>query len=91
MYSDPFNIGILFGSNFAVNLEEKLNVVLPVLPFLVVIDNTPLAPFAPQIAVAAASFKTSTDSISVGAIFNKAPKSSSLAVEKSKSSSNSCV
>ncbi|MPM31158.1 hypothetical protein SDC9_77712 [bioreactor metagenome] len=78
---------MLLGSNLAVNLLEKEKLVFPMEPFLVVIISTPLAPFVPQIAVADASLSTSMDSISVGAIFNKAPKSSLFAVEKSKSSS----
>ena len=86
VYSFPFSIGIVFGSSFKVHLEENEKLVFPVVPVLVLMTNTPLAPCVPQIAVAEASFNTSMDSMSLGEIFKSAPKSSSLAVEKSKSS-----
>ena len=73
------------GSTLAVHLEEKEKRVLPTDPFLVVMINTPLAPLVPHTAVAEASFSTSTDSMSFGEMFRSAPKSSSLAVAKSKS------
>ena len=43
--------------------------VLPLCPFLVVIRTTPLAPREPYMAVEAASFKTVTDAISCGFMF----------------------
>ena len=80
------SIGMRFGSNLAENLEENVKRVFPVTPCLVLIINTPLPPLVPQMAVAAASFKTSMDSMSCGDMLSNAPRSSLLIVEKSVSS-----
>ena len=66
------------GDQEPVNLYEKLIRVFPAVPRRVVISRTPLAPFAPQMAVAAASFSTLISLISSGLIERRVENCSSL-------------
>ena len=55
-----------FSPTYLDNMKVEGVIGFPILPLLVVIITTPLAPLFPYIAVAEASFNTSIDSIELG-------------------------
>ena len=80
VYSSPFNIFIPLGCQEPVKRYEKSIRVLPRRPRRVLISITPLAPREPQIAVAAASFKTSMLWMSSGLTESKRANCSLLSI-----------
>ena len=89
LYWLPESIGIDLGSIFIEFFVEKEKRVLEREPFFFVMSSTPLAPAVPYMAVDAASFNTSIDSMSLGLRLSICAKSSCDAVLKSKESSTS--